>query len=149
MKNQTSPETPVSEIDITEFHTRKIANEGIDLPLNKPDGTPTPHSIRVRSVDSDAFHLTQSAQARRWLELKEKPEGDALYKWNQESRLNQLACLVTQWTFPQPCTPENVKAFLHEAPQIADQIDRLAVDRTRFFKAGSTTFTPLPAPKSN
>lgn len=134
--------------DMEEFFTRQQANDGIEFPLSRPDGTPTDHRIRIRSVDSDAFRAAEADSGRRLLEISlEKDKAKANSEFLEE-KLKLRAALVVSWTFDRPCTPESVREFLREAPQIADQIDRLANQRSRFFKRGSDNSTPSPAPSS-
>jgi len=126
----------------SQFFTRQVANEGVDLPLHRPDGSLTDHKIRIRGIDSDAFRKARSDANRRIVDLaamKDEGERDAAIT---TEKLNLVAALVVSWTFKNedgtdyPCTPENVKAFLSEAPQIADSIDELASRRSLFFKNG-------------
>lgn len=135
--------------DMEEFFTRQQANDGIELPLSRPDGTPTDHRIRIRSVDSDAFRAAEAESGRRLLEISlEKDKAKANSEFLEE-KLKLRAALVVSWTFDKPCTPESVREFLREAPQIADQIDRIANQRSRFFRKGSAPSTPSPAQSSS
>lgn len=135
--------------DMEEFFTRQQANDGIEIPLSRPDGTPTDHRIRVRSADSDAFRAAEAESSRRLLEISlEKDKAKANSEFLEE-KLKMRAALVVSWTFDKPCTPESVREFLREAPQIADQIDRIANQRSRFFRKGSAPSTPSPAQSSS
>lgn len=139
------------------FFTRQRANEGIELPLDLPDGTPTAHRIRIRGIDSDAFRTAHADSKRRMMEIlmnqgdKATPDAAAL----ETERLQLLATLVVSWTFkdsagnPVPCTPQSVLSLLREAPQLAEQIDRIASKRSLFFVKGSPSSTPsLPQSSS-
>ena len=143
------PQSPAA-VQMEEFFTRQRANEGIEFPLDLPDGTPTAHRIRIRGVDSDAFRSAQADSNRRLAELafkKDKAALDAIDTENERVRL--LASLVVSWTFSQPCTPDNVVRLLQEAPQLATQIDRIASKRALFFVKGSPNSTPSLPQSSN
>lgn len=119
------------------FHTRSVANDGVRLPLSTPDGVRTEHWLHVLGADSDAF---------RDAELKAKREGMRIAAIRDEAermaatRVLQnavLAAAISAWSFPKPCTRENVVQFLTEAPQIADSVDALISRRALFFASRS------------
>lgn len=132
------------------FFTRERANVGIEFPLDLPDGTPTSHKIRIRGVDSDAFKMAKADSARRLLELAASKDQKALDAVaHEEERCRLLAALVVSWSFGTPCTPDNVAKFLREAPQLAEQIDRVSGRRALFFAKDSASSTPSPLPSSS
>lgn len=136
--DKSAPVTPAADT-MAAFFTRQKANEGIEFALDYPDGTPSPHLIRIRGVDSDPFRAAQAASFRRLQELltnseRKNPSTDEI----ENERLTVLASLVVSWTFAEPCTSENVVNLLREAPQLAQQIDRIAANRSHFFRNGST-----------
>ena len=139
------------------FHTRAAANEGVKVPLAGPDGEPTEFFIHLIGLDSDAFRkkrleVNRESLLRASMAGAKTPDdalalGDAFHA---QQKLKLLACLITGWNFttedgtnpqPLPCTEENIIAFLREAPQIADMIDRLAADRAFFTTAHSKAST--------
>jgi len=128
------------------FFTRQRANEGIKLPLALPDGTDTEHYICIRGVDSDAFKSAESNQKRLMLQLLSSSDKvldtGEIEAATREGQLSILAALVISWSFDQECSLDNVKQFLREAPQIAQQIDKIASRRKLFFKKGLTPSTP-------
>lgn len=135
-------QSPAS-VTMEAFFTRQRANEGVELPLFLPDGTPTTHRIRIRGVDSDAFRAAFADSKRRLLELAQSKDKSALDSANaDEERLTLIASLVISWTFtdkegkPLPCTPEAVRNLLREAPQLVEAIDQLASRRSLFFGRG-------------
>lgn len=135
---------------IEQFFTRQRANEGVDLPLFLPDGKPTTHSIKIRGADSDAFRLAEAESKRRLMQLSIDGDRDKLVASLATERIDLLASLVISWTFAdRPCTLENVKTVLREAPQIADQIDKLSSKRQLFFALSSTNSGPSPAQSSS
>ena len=132
------------------FFTRARANEGIKLPLALPDGTPTEHWIRIRGIDSDQFKQAEAEARRHAFELMDIKDPVELQKAVSNDKLKLLAALVIDWSFAdRPCTQENIFNLLQEAPQIADEIDRLSARRRLFFKQGSPTSTPSPASSSS
>ena len=125
------------------FHTRAKANEGIELPLSLPDGTPTEHKIRIRGRDSDLFRQAESDSKRKMFEIAvAKAKGETLNYDELDERTRLISALVASWTFEEECTPENVFKFLREAPQIAEQIDTIAGRRSNFFKSIAKDSTP-------
>lgn len=133
----------------TDFFTRQRANEGIKLPLSTPDGQETEHWLQIRGVDSDAYKLANADSKRRIFALATETAKPDLSKV-QEHEINVLlSVLVIAWSFDEPCTPENVQAFLKEAPQIAEQIDRISMRRALFFAESLKPSTPSPAPTSS
>lgn len=125
------------------FFTRSRANEGAVLELTLPDGTPTPHSLVIYGIDSDNYRQASAASQRRLMELAKSENVKELSRnFLEEETLTLVASLVKSWTFAEPCTLENVKKFLVEAPQIRNEIDKLATRRSLFFKAGSTSSSP-------
>lgn len=139
------------------FHTRSASNEGVNVPLEGPDGELTEFFIHLIGLDSDAFRKKRLELSREGLARASmagaKTFDSALAlgdDFHAQQKLKLLACLITGWNFttedeanpqPLPCTEENVINFLREAPQIADMIDRLAADRTFFTTAHSKAST--------
>ena len=139
-------ELPKPEIE--EFMTRPKANEGHKIPLYTADGRLTAHWLRVLGIDSDVFRKVQAQQIRRIAEISELPEEERETAY-EDVKLELAACLVADWSFDKPCTHENVKAFLRDAPQIRAEVDKLASRRTFFFKTPLGSLMPSPAPPSN
>lgn len=132
------------------FFTRARANEGVKLPLALPDGSPTEHWIRIRGIDSDQFKQAETEARRHAFELADIKDPVELQQAVSNDKLKLLAALVIDWSFAdRPCTQENIFALLREAPQIADEIDRLSARRRLFFKQGSTPSTSSPAQSSS
>ena len=134
---------------LDQFFTRKRANEGMELALSLPDGTPTEHKITIYGVDSDAFRKAQSDAHRRMLDIAARQDKVAAEEMVKTEKCNLIASLIKSWTFDIPLTLEAASNLLAEAPQIADQIDQLASSRRAFFKKGSPSSTPEREPNSN
>jgi len=125
--------SPNAALTMEAFFTRERANEGIEFPLDYPDGRPSPFRLKIRGVDSDAFKAAKADSRRRLLEIAQrnnKVEIDAIDADAEHVRL--ISTLVVGWTFPQPFTPDAVFKFLKEAPQIVEQIDRISARRGLF-----------------
>lgn len=114
-----------------EFHTRERANEGLRLPLYRPDGTKSRHWLQVRGTDSDAFRLAETRAKRRVPDIAANPEtrDEAM----RELELGCIAALIADWSFDEKLTDDAAIKFLREAPQIADQVNEVAAQRARFF----------------
>lgn len=124
--------------EMNAFFTRQASNEGIIVPLVTPTGEATEHWIRMRGVDSDVFRDVEVSSRRGLIAIAQKPPEERKEAIEAE-KIKLIACLVIAWSFEQECTLENVCAFLKEAPQIADEIDRIASKRALFFAKRSTS----------
>lgn len=119
--------------DMEQFFTRKVANEGIKVPLSLPNGAETAHFFVVRGVDSDAFRDADAASRRVAVlaaGLEDEAERKALL---DDSRLDLVIALIADWSFDQECNYENKRRLLIEAPQLRDAVDRIAAKRSLFF----------------
>lgn len=123
------------------FKTRGKANEGVKLELKTPDGKETEHWLQVRHVWSDAFQEANDLALAEVQEVALASEGDKgkIAAAKREAEVAIWASLVADWSFDQECTPENVAAFLRDAPQIGKAIDKFATDGRRFFGIDSTS----------
>ena len=117
------------------FHTRARASEGRKVFLADPaTGKLTNDWLIIRSRWCDEFQEAKSVAVQS--AFTDAKEGDAALKKaaSDDRRFDLLCALVGGWSFDTPFTPEAVKAFLREAPQIVDEIDRLAVKDSFFFR---------------
>ena len=130
------------------FYTREAANAGVRVPLFRPDGTPTEHWLLVRGIDSDAWHAAQAASRQRMMAAASSPEKIKQLD-PEEERVVLVASLVAGWSVPEEATPDAVKKFLREAPQIIAEVDRIASNRARFFGGSSSSSTPTPPASSS
>ena len=120
-------------MSMEQFMIRAKANEGRKVFLADPaTGLMTDEWIIVRNRWCDEF---QRAKAKAFQDaIAEARDGD-----DAEGRTMRLvASLVGGWSFEQECTAENVINFLTAAPQIVDQIDRLATKDGFFFNNSVT-----------
>ena len=116
--------------DMGQFHTREKANEGVKLPLVTPDGNETDHYLMVRGIDSDAFRAAESLAKRAIITAGADADIQEIAK---EAALDVVTSLVSAWSFDDELTTDNIKGFLRDAPQITNEIDRIAGDRALFF----------------
>lgn len=132
------------------FHDLNIAakaNAGIEVPVVLPcadasEGIPTGDVLTVLSIFSDRFRKAESEGYRhirecvRNAEAKDQKIDNSVY---EEVALNSIAQLVSDWTYDEPCTPENVKTFLVANPHMYDLINRIAADHAVFFTNAATS----------
>ena len=116
-----------------EFFTRQAANEGVKLPLQHPDGTPSGHWLQVRGIDSDSFRRAETKGKQRVMELLSVKDDHLREEEIEKAEVECIASLVAGWSFPQPLTQEEVVLFLTEAPQIREQVNSFAARRAAFF----------------
>lgn len=131
------------------FFTRGRANEGVQLPLYLPDGSKSEHWVRIRGVDSDVFRAAEADVKRDMFRIASMEDKAERAEAMTSGKRRLVAVLVCDWSFPKPCTVENVDAFLKEAPQIMDAIDVAASKRALFFVDGSSSSQPLPSTSSS
>lgn len=144
------------------FLTRQKANAGIKLPLYDPQtGEKTEHWLMVIGRDSDAARqadLESRREMRKRLadvNPKDKRAVEAVQSEIEQEAparvLEQIAALVIDWSWSdeEPCTRENVIAFLKDAPQVADAIDSITSDRVSFFGLAAKNSLPSPSPTSD
>ena len=131
------------------FHTRSQANEGIQVFLSLPDGTPSEHWLRIRGVDSDVYRREDGKARRKAMEIAQEKDEDKREEMIDDTRLAVQASLVSEWSFSEPCSLSAVKAFLREAPQVAELVDRTSFQRALFFAKGSTPSSSSPAKASS
>lgn len=122
-----------------EFFTRQTANEGVQLPLYRPDGTLSEHWLQVRGVDSDHFRRAEAKAKRKAVELAQIEDEQKRAEAVRETELECIAALVAGWSFEQEASLINVVNFLREAPQIADMVNRFAARRAEFFSKKSAS----------
>lgn len=136
-------------MSMTDFFTRENAEAGIEVPLFRPgEDSPSGQWIRIRGVDSDQFRDAEASSRRKLRELAGDPKADLTQAY-RDGLIDVMSSLVISWSFDEECTPQNVKKFLREAPQIADNINQLATRRKLFFKNGSNSSENTPEPSSN
>lgn len=124
--------------DMESFFTREKANSGVEVPLYRPDGSKSEHTIRIRGVDSDVFRAAEADARRKGMDIALISDPQERSQAIQEAKLRLVSSLVISWSFEKECTPENVMEFFRNAPQIADAVDQVASKRSLFFAKGSS-----------
>lgn len=130
---------------IKQRFTREGANLGAVLNLTDDNGKETGDWIKCRGIDSDAFQRQNRIMRRDLLAYQEKAGGiekcrasEEYQDYVREQTVKLRASLVMEWSFDEPCTPENVALLFTEAPGIAEEVDQFAGKRGKFVK-------PLPS----
>lgn len=132
------------------FFTQSKAEEGVKLPLVRPDGSETEHWLHVRGTDSDVFRMAERAAQRKGRELgMSTTDSTTLDEGFYKIETEVIASLVKDWSFDKPCTPANVIELFTNAPQIRDMVNRLGAKRALFFSNGSNSSEPSPDPSSS
>lgn len=116
-----------------DFYTVAKANAGIRMPLTKLDGTDSGQWLLVRGTDSDAFRRSRFEAAEKVSSVDEGATEWDRAQVMDAAILENLVSLVAGWSFKEPCTPEAIREFLTNAPQVAADIDRVAADRAHFY----------------
>jgi len=125
------------------FFIKDTSEEGVKVDLTLPDGTATGEHLIVRGADSPTFRKALARTNRLKMDLMKRTQGskgrqalDAGTAAMKEAKIGRelVAKLVVGWSFEQDFTQENLLKFLENAPQILEQIDQFAGDRTNFFK---------------
>lgn len=143
--NTNNNDTAAAGMD--EFFTRDKANEGIQVPLWRPDGTKSDHWVRIIGIDSDVFRQAD-AEARRDAIRIAQLDGSERSGEILRTKRRLIAHLVVAWSFPAECNVDNVAEFFTNAPQIMDAIDTAASKRTLFFATRSSSSEPSPSTSS-
>lgn len=122
-----------------EFFTRKVAESGRKMPLERPDGEKTEHYLMVAGIDSDRFRKASVIAERETLGAQIiKDEDQRALEINSIER-RFVAALVLGWSFDAECNEAAVVEFFKEAPQIQAQVDRFSANRRAFFGSKPTS----------
>ena len=134
-ETKTKPAFSMSDFNITDK-----SEEGVKINLFLPDGTETGHYLTIRGADSPSFKRAHARVQRENLKILKLQKGDkeidpgVIAQKQARIHTRMVAALVIGWSFDQEATQENVIAFLETAPQIQEQVDQAAGERTNFFK---------------
>jgi hypothetical protein len=117
-------------MNLTDFHTKGAANEGVKVPLHSPEGHITDEWLTVQGYDSDHFQKYR-------LEMSRRTAIESVGETDTESELKRhrelIARLVVGWSFEEECTFEKVCEWFAEAPQVQSAVEKVATDRSLFF----------------
>lgn len=113
---------------MTQFFIKEQAEEGKRVDLHLPTGEQTDDYLIIRSAYSDAF-----------VEAKNQAYRDALANDNEVDTNRVLASLIKEWSFDEELTLDSATQFLTNAPQVAEQLNKLSADAEFFYskKPGS------------
>jgi hypothetical protein len=128
---------------LSKYKTRARANEGVRVQLVDPStGKAGDDWVEVVSSLSDAFRDARDKALQDAGETAAMGDDAKRKEAMAEVRASMHASLVRAWSFDEPCTPENVREFLKEAPQVSDAVTVAADDHRRFFGQGLTDSKP-------
>lgn len=135
-----------------QFFTKEKANNGIEIPLSLPDGSATEYYLLIRGVDSDHFREAEADSLRKALDIKQTLEEKDQTPAFDDLKVWLIAQLVLDWNLPEECNEENIIKLFLNAPQIKDEVNRIAGDRKIFFKKSSKSSMtsqkkPIDSPK--
>lgn len=107
------------------FYTRQKASDGVKIFLGDPGtGKLTDEYLIIRNRWCDEFQEAKAeAVQQAFIDAKGDPVGSDA---EMNRKLSLVGSLIAGWSFDQECNKENVIALLKEAPQIVDQIDKVA-----------------------
>lgn len=128
-----------------QFFTSDKAEEGVKLFLEDNLGNRTDQWIRIRGENSEEFRVAELGAKRDAVAVSHIADYVERDRRAIALARKTAAALVLDWSFPMPCTPENVEAFFKKAPQIQRAVDIAASDRRLFYKVESTSSTPTSA----
>lgn len=132
-ENEEPENKSIGKVGFGAFNVKAKSDEGVKVPLSLPDGTETDEYLVVRGTDSKAFVAAQTKHQRATLKLAKDKEKDTVGNRKVLAR-KLVASLVAGWSFEDmECNEENVIKFFETAPQIQDEVDKFAIDRSNFF----------------
>lgn len=125
---------------MSRFFTREKAAATTRVYLTDPaTGKPTEDWLDIRSSLSEEFRSMRAENNQKVAMFAVTNPGDDARKQFVEEAVRELrVALVAGWSFPEPCTPDNVREFLKQCPQIEDIVENVADDTRRFFGSGRT-----------
>lgn len=126
---QIQPE-PVSMED---FFTREEANLGRQMFLQTRDGKSTSEFLIVRGIDSDEYRRVHQRNMRNAIRVASIKDDEERARKISECQTDEIVALVCGWSFKKPFNEHALRDFLMQAPQIAEEVDRFAGNRVRFF----------------
>lgn len=129
---------PVKPFALSDFFTLSALEKGKKLPLTLPDGTETEYHLMVLGADAPAARkaLLEASRILRD-EGKEGLSVEAEAEIAQRANLHYRSALAFDWSLPVPYSKEAIAELLLNNPGLANDVERLASDRTRFFAKDS------------
>lgn len=127
-----------------EFFIADAQEEGVEVPLFRPDGTKSDHTITIYGHFSKTYQRVRGTVLREASGLKDL-SGDERADAVALNQRKLTAALVKDWSFDIPLDEDSKMTFLEKAPQIALMIDRVAGDQSLFMKGSSRSSDPTPS----
>lgn len=126
--------TAIKPFALSDFFTLGALEKGKKLPLTLPDGTETEYHLMVLGADAPAARkaLLEASRILRD-EGKEGLSVEAEAEIAQRANLHYRSALAFDWSLPVPYSKEAIAELLLNNPGLANDVERLASDRTRFF----------------
>lgn len=115
-----------------DFDIKTLSEAGVKLPLYNFKGKKTGHWLKVRGVDSDAFIEANEEAIRARVALEAVSDKKEKAKLVKKIKLTLLSSLISDWSFDEPCSIDNVVDFLERSPQNAEAVDLFAARREGF-----------------
>lgn len=130
--------TEIKPFALSDFFTLGALEKGKKLPLTLPDGTETEYHLMVLGADAPAARkaLLEASRILRD-EGKEGLSVEAEAEIAQRANLHYRSALAFDWSLPVPYSKEAIAELLLNNPGLANDVERLASDRTRFFAKDS------------
>lgn len=125
-----------------DFYTRPKSESGVRMPLLRADGSDSGEWLCIVGPDSDVYRQAMHDLLRRTAELGEAGSMADFEQQQKNMLLDCRAALVIGWSFDKPFTAEAIREFLSNCPGVAEGIETVAADRSRFFGLASTGSTP-------
>lgn len=136
-------------MDLSNFDTSALANEGAVLELRAPDGNPifqddgeTPVTITLLGEDSDRITKHNNVVANQY--LRSGLGGPAITaESSRDNELTKFAKATLDWSGIKvdgkvlDCDETNAKSLYRRFPWIRDQVRTFMGDRSRFMKASA------------
>ncbi|MCO8160717.1 phage tail assembly chaperone [Pseudomonas sp. 21LCFQ010] len=138
MTNKTK-NAPVKAFALSDFYTLAAIEKGKKLPLTLPDGSETDQFLIVTSADSAAARRVLLELSREGRDRDEsKLSSDEIYDITQAGTIKYRSALVIGWSFEAPFSAQAVSELLTQNPGLAQEVEALAGNRSRFFAPDST-----------
>lgn len=134
MTTKTKPAETIKPFALSDFFTLGALEKGKKLPLTLPDGTETEYHLMVLGADAPAARKAL-LEATRILrdEGKEGMSAEEEIAITQRANLHYRTVLAFDWSLPVPYSKEAITELLLNNPALANDVERLASDRARFF----------------
>lgn len=146
-------QAPKPRRGLADFHTKKIANQGVRMYLLTPTGEETAEWLLVLGVDSDAGKKAELAMKRKGMEVAkiedEEERRTAIVEGKERERVAMVLALVDGWSFDEPFSKAAAAELLDQAPQLVDAVEEFAGNRVVFFTAASASSTTSPDASSS